>query len=101
MIEDIMAECRSLAAQGVKEITFLGQIVTSFGRRTIPMRDGKSPFVQLLEAANEIEGLERIRFTSPHPKGTVTTWSRLTHGSRSSLKVRTYQCKAAATGCSN
>jgi tRNA-2-methylthio-N6-dimethylallyladenosine synthase len=68
-IEDIMAECQSLAAQGVKEITFLGQIVTSFGRRTIPTRDGKSPFVQLLEAANDIEGLERIRFTSPHPKG--------------------------------
>ena len=64
-----MAECRELVAQGVKEITLLGQIVTSYGRGDIPVKDGKSPFVQLLEAVDAIEGLERIRFTSPHPKG--------------------------------
>ncbi len=68
-IADIAAECRKLAAAGVKEITLLGQIVTSYGRREIPPRDGKSGFVQLLEAVQEIDGLERIRFTSPHPKG--------------------------------
>ena len=53
----------------MKEITLLGQIVTSYGRGDIPVKEGKSPFVQLLEAVHEIEGLERIRFTSPHPKG--------------------------------
>ncbi|HWD18074.1 MAG TPA: tRNA (N6-isopentenyl adenosine(37)-C2)-methylthiotransferase MiaB [Verrucomicrobiae bacterium] len=68
-IDDVVGECRELAARGVKEITLLGQIVTSFGRREIKPRDGKSPFVQLLEAVHEIDGLERIRFTSPHPKG--------------------------------
>ena len=68
-IPDIVAECRELAARGVKEITLLGQIVTSYGRREIPERDGKSAFVQLIEAVHAIEGLERIRFTSPHPKG--------------------------------
>jgi tRNA-2-methylthio-N6-dimethylallyladenosine synthase len=68
-IADIVAECRSLVAQGVKEITLLGQIVTSYGKREIPIVDGKSPFVQLLEAVHEIDNLERIRFTSPHPKG--------------------------------
>jgi tRNA-2-methylthio-N6-dimethylallyladenosine synthase len=68
-IADITAECRKLVDAGVKEITLLGQIVTSFGRREIPPRDGKSGFVQLLEAVQEIDGLERIRFTSPHPKG--------------------------------
>ena len=68
-IADIVVECRSLVAQGVKEITLLGQIVTSYGRREIPVIDGKSPFVQLLEAVHEIDALERIRFTSPHPKG--------------------------------
>lgn len=68
-IEDIVAECRNLVAHGVKEITLLGQIVTSYGKRDIPARDGKSAFVQLLEAVHEIEGLDRIRFTSPHPKG--------------------------------
>jgi tRNA-2-methylthio-N6-dimethylallyladenosine synthase len=68
-IAGIVDECRELAQRGVKEITLLGQIVTSYGRRDIPVKDGKSAFVQLLEAVHEIEGLERIRFTSPHPKG--------------------------------
>lgn len=68
-IDDIVSECRELVEQGVKEITLLGQIVTSFGRREIGMKDGKSAFVQLLEAVHEIDGLQRIRFTSPHPKG--------------------------------
>lgn len=68
-IADIVAECRELVAQGVKEITLLGQIVTSYGKRDLPSREGQSAFVQLLEAVHAIEGLERIRFTSPHPKG--------------------------------
>jgi len=68
-IDDIVAECRELVSRGVREITLLGQIVTSFGKRDYPLLDGKSGFVQLLDAVHEIEGLERIRFTSPHPKG--------------------------------
>src|ERR1022692_500397 len=68
-IPDIVAECRELVGRGVKEITLLGQIVTSYGKGDIPKRDGKSAFVQLLEAVEAIDGLERIRFTSPHPKG--------------------------------
>jgi tRNA-2-methylthio-N6-dimethylallyladenosine synthase len=68
-IPDIVAECRELVLHGVREITLLGQIVTSYGRREIPVSEGKSAFVQLIEAVHEIEGLERIRFTSPHPKG--------------------------------
>jgi tRNA-2-methylthio-N6-dimethylallyladenosine synthase len=68
-IPDIVAECRELVARGVKEITLLGQIVTSYGKRDLPIRDGKGGFVQLLEAVHEVDGVERIRFTSPHPKG--------------------------------
>ena len=68
-IADIVAECRELVRGGVKEITLLGQIVTSYGKRDLSAREGRSAFVQLLEAVHEIEGLERIRFTSPHPKG--------------------------------
>jgi len=107
-IEDIVGECRQLVSQGIKEITLLGQIVTSYGRRGSvrhvtpradeptpdPSEEGSEPrgarpqfpslegsgvgsslrpakttFVQLIEAVHEIEGLERIRFTSPHPKG--------------------------------
>jgi tRNA-2-methylthio-N6-dimethylallyladenosine synthase len=68
-IAGIVEECRELVAGGVKEITLLGQIVTSYGKRDIAPRDGKCAFMQLLEAVHDIEGLERIRFTSPHPKG--------------------------------
>lgn len=68
-IPDIVAECRELVARGVREITLLGQIVTSYGKRDVAVKDGRSGFVQLLEAVHEIDGLERLRFTSPHPKG--------------------------------
>src|SRR5262249_45935273 len=68
-IPDIVGECRELVARGVKEITLLGQIVTSYGKRNLPVRNGRRAFVQLLEAVHEIEGLARVRFTSPHPKG--------------------------------
>ena len=75
-IADIVSECRELVSQGVKEITLLGQIVTSYGRRGdvgVPKIDATeqstSAFVRLLESVHEIDGLERIRFTSPHPKG--------------------------------
>ncbi len=68
-IPDIVTECRELAERGVKEITLLGQIVTSYGKRDIAPLAGKSAFVQLLDAVHEIAGIERIRFTAPHPKG--------------------------------
>ena len=68
-IAEIVSEVANLVAQGVKEVTLLGQIVNLYGRTEFPKVDGKSPFVQLLEAVHEIEGLERIRFTSPHPIG--------------------------------
>lgn len=68
-IESIVEEVEALVENGTKEVTLLGQIVNSYGRREIPFKDGKSPFVQLLERLHAIEGLERIRFTSPHPRG--------------------------------
>jgi len=68
-IAEIAAEVRDLVARGVKEVTLLGQIVNLYGRHEFPKCDGKSPFVQLLEAVHEIDGLERLRFTSPHPIG--------------------------------
>jgi tRNA-2-methylthio-N6-dimethylallyladenosine synthase len=68
-IDEIVAEVRELVSHGVKEVTLLGQIVNLYGRHEFPKIDGKSPFVQLLEAAHEIDGVERLRFTSPHPMG--------------------------------
>lgn len=68
-IEEIVSEVQSLVARGVKEVTLLGQIVNLYGRHEFEKRDGKSPFVQLIEAVHAVKGLERIRFTSPHPIG--------------------------------
>ncbi len=68
-IDEIVREVRDLVARGVKEVTLLGQIVNLYGRHEFPKIDNKSPFVQLLEAVHEIDGLERLRFTSPHPIG--------------------------------
>jgi len=68
-MDEIVAECRALAERGVREVTLLGQIVTSYGRRDYAHTDGVTPFVQLLERVHAIAGIERIRFTSPHPRG--------------------------------
>jgi tRNA-2-methylthio-N6-dimethylallyladenosine synthase len=68
-IGEIVAEVRDLVSCGIKEVTLLGQIVNLYGRHEFPKVDSKSPFVQLLEAVHEVEGLERLRFTSPHPIG--------------------------------
>jgi tRNA-2-methylthio-N6-dimethylallyladenosine synthase len=68
-IGEIVNEVRDLVSRGVKEITLLGQIVNLYGRHEFPKIDNKSPFVQLLEAVHAVDGLERLRFTSPHPIG--------------------------------
>lgn len=62
--EDILAELRLLAADGVVEVTLLGQNVNSYGRDLY----GKPIFAELLADAAEIGGLKRIRFTTSHPK---------------------------------
>jgi tRNA-2-methylthio-N6-dimethylallyladenosine synthase len=68
-LEDIVHEVRQLVAQGVKEVTLLGQIVNLYGRHEFPAREGRSPFAQLLRAVSAVPGLQRLRFTSPHPLG--------------------------------
>jgi tRNA-2-methylthio-N6-dimethylallyladenosine synthase len=59
---EVIAEVERLAAEGVREVTLLGQNVNSYGR------DVGSSFAELLRAVDGVEGIERIRFTSPHPK---------------------------------
>jgi tRNA-2-methylthio-N6-dimethylallyladenosine synthase len=68
-IGDIVQEVEGLVARGVREVTLLGQIVNHYGRHEFPRVGEKSPFVQLLEAVHAVEGLQRLRFTSPHPIG--------------------------------
>jgi tRNA-2-methylthio-N6-dimethylallyladenosine synthase len=59
---EILGEVERLAAEGVREVTLLGQNVNSYGR------DVGSSFAELLRAVDAVDGIERIRFTSPHPK---------------------------------
>ena len=66
-IQSIIDETHELVEGGTKEVTLLGQIVNAYGRGSLPKVNNKTPFVQLLEKLNDIDGLERIRFTSPHP----------------------------------
>jgi tRNA-2-methylthio-N6-dimethylallyladenosine synthase len=63
---EILAEVTGLAGEGVREITLLGQNVNSWGRDLLP--DVKTEFGELLRACDAVDGIERIRFTSPHPK---------------------------------
>jgi tRNA-2-methylthio-N6-dimethylallyladenosine synthase len=63
---EILAEVTQLAADGVKELTLLGQNVNSYGRDLLP--EIKIEFGELLRACDAVDGIERIRFTSPHPK---------------------------------
>jgi tRNA-2-methylthio-N6-dimethylallyladenosine synthase len=59
---EVVSEVERLAAEGVREVTLLGQNVNSYGR------DVGSSFAELLRAIDAVPGIERIRFTSPHPK---------------------------------
>jgi tRNA-2-methylthio-N6-dimethylallyladenosine synthase len=62
-LDELVAEVRALAADGVREVTLLGQNVNSYGRSLRP----RSSFAELLYAIGDIPGLDRIRYTSPHP----------------------------------
>jgi tRNA-2-methylthio-N6-dimethylallyladenosine synthase len=64
--DDLLAEVRQLARDGVIEVTLLGQNVNSYGR-DLP-RDARCTFAELLARIDAIEGIERVRYTSPHPK---------------------------------
>ncbi|MDR1232968.1 MAG: MiaB/RimO family radical SAM methylthiotransferase, partial [Puniceicoccales bacterium] len=64
----IVEEAKFLAANGIREVTLLGQIVNNYGGRLMPIMDGKTPFVQLLERLDILPGIERIRYMSPHPQ---------------------------------
>ena len=67
-IGDILAEVQGLASRGVVEVTLLGQNVNTFGRDvTVPDSSRRPLFAQLLREVGAVDGLRRLRFTSPHP----------------------------------
>ncbi len=63
--EHVVEEVESLASRGTKEITLLGQTVNSYGKNLL---EGRVPFAKLLWRLAEVDGLERIRYTSPYPR---------------------------------
>jgi len=63
-LEELVEEVAALAADGVREVTLLGQNVNSYGRGLRPQRRS---FAELLHAVDAIEGIDRVRYTSPHP----------------------------------
>jgi tRNA-2-methylthio-N6-dimethylallyladenosine synthase len=63
---ELLAEVEALAADGVREVTLLGQNVNSYGRDL--RAEGGLSFAELLRAVDAIEGIDRVRYTSPHPK---------------------------------
>jgi tRNA-2-methylthio-N6-dimethylallyladenosine synthase len=77
-VQELVAEVEAMAADGVKEVTLLGQNVNSYGRDlpAPPLRPGtgagtrreRTSFAELLRLLDPIDGIERIRYTSPHPK---------------------------------
>jgi tRNA-2-methylthio-N6-dimethylallyladenosine synthase len=69
-LQELVEEARAMAGDGVRELTLLGQNVNSYGRDLPPRSEGgaKPTFAALLAAIDAVEGIERIRYTSPHPK---------------------------------
>jgi len=63
---DVLAEVAALVGEGVLEVTLLGQNVNAYG--TGPNGPGRGAFAALLRACGDVDGLERVRFTSPHPR---------------------------------
>jgi tRNA-2-methylthio-N6-dimethylallyladenosine synthase len=63
--DGVVAECERLAGEGVREVTLLGQNVNAYGR---DLRPDKRTFAELLHAVDAVDGIERVRYTSPHPK---------------------------------
>jgi tRNA-2-methylthio-N6-dimethylallyladenosine synthase len=66
--DELVAEVRAMAADGVREVTLLGQNVNSYGRDLKSNGHPPATFAELLAAVDGIEGIERLRYTSPHPK---------------------------------
>src|SRR5215217_5696492 len=64
-LDELVSEVAALAADGVREVTLLGQNVNSYGR---DLRPERRSFSELLRAVDAIDGIDRIRYTSPHPK---------------------------------
>ncbi len=97
--DDLVAEVRALAGRGVTEVTLLGQNVNSYGRDLTRRRP---LFADLLRAVGAVEGIRRVRFTSPHPKDLrPETIAAMAETDRRSATTSTSRCSRARTPCSS
>ena len=97
-MDDLVAEVAALARRGVTEVTLLGQNVNSYGRDLTRRRP---LFADLLRAVGAVEGIRRVRFTSPHPKDLrPETIARHGRAPTPSATTSTFLCSRAATGSS-
>lgn len=85
---EVLKEIRSLAARGVKEVTLLGQNVNSYGQTAA----GELDFVGLLRAVQEIAGIERLRFTTSHPKDLSPPSSKLLANFLNFVNISIFLC---------
>ena len=93
---EILAEIEALVAEGVSEVTLLGQNVNAYG---VEFGD-RQAFSKLLRACGEIEGLERVRFTSPHPaEFTDDVIAAMAETPERDAVSCTCRCSPARTGC--
>ncbi|HEY4897476.1 MAG TPA: tRNA (N6-isopentenyl adenosine(37)-C2)-methylthiotransferase MiaB [Solirubrobacteraceae bacterium] len=67
-LEELVAEAEAMAGDGVREVTLLGQNVNSYGRDLGTSAAGRASFAELLQRVDALDGIDRIRYTSPHPK---------------------------------
>ena len=95
---DIVREVEELAADGVREITLLGQNVNSYGR-DLGAGQYRPQFADLLRALDAVEGIERIRFTSRTPRTCAPRRSRRWRSARRCASTCTCRCSRAATAC--
>jgi tRNA-2-methylthio-N6-dimethylallyladenosine synthase len=94
-LDELVAEVARLAADGVREVTLLGQNVNSYGRSLRP----RASFAELLHALDGIEGLDRIRYTSPHPSDMKEDVVRAHAELRASASTSTCRCSRAPRAC--
>ena len=93
-IDDICREIEKLAREGYKEITLLGQNVNSYGKNL----EHPMTFAQLLQEIEKIEGLERIRFMTSHPKDLSDELIEVMSKSKKSVNICIFRFSPEAVG---
>ncbi len=93
--EDIIKEVKQVVSEGVKEVMLLGQNVNSYGKTL----EEPMSFAELLREVEKVEGLERIRFMTPHPKDLSDDLIEVMATSKKVCNICIFQCSQEAAVC--